>query len=539
MLPFDPCDHRYPSRRNTVFASRGMVCTSIPQASGIGLDILKKGGNAVDAAVAVAAALPLLEPTSNGLGSDAFALVWTKGKLYALNASGYSPRSLTADKVRQMGYAAMPSDGWLPVMVPGAPAAWAELARRFGTLPLKELFAPAVDYARGGFAVSVNPARIWEKEARRFGRAWEKSPEVFGPWRDTFTKDGEPYRAGEVFRCPQMADTLEELAATGCESFYRGKVAEKIDAFSRATGGWLTGEDLAAYKPRWVEPITTRYRGYDVYELPPNGHGITVLMALNILEGLELGRDKDDPLTWHYMIEAMKLAFADAKTYVADPRYMRARVEDLLSPAYAGQRRALVGPRALEPRPGDPFCGGTVYFCTADGQGNMVSYIQSNYQSFGSGVVVPGTGISLQNRGANFSLDEASDNCLGPAKQAYHTIIPGFLARDGRPVGPFGVMGAFMQPQGHLQVLVNTIDYGMNPQQALDAPRFQWLGGKKIQLEAGVPEAVARELEERGHEVEVITDTLDMGRGQSIRLLENGVLAGATEPRCDGAVAAW
>ena len=539
MIPFDPCDHRYPSQRNTVFANRGMVCSSIPQASGIGLDILKKGGNAVDAAVAVAAALPLLEPTSNGLGSDAFALVWTKGRLHALNASGFAPQNLTAAKVRQMGYTAMPSEGWLPVMVPGAPAAWAELAGRFGTMPLGELFAPAVDYARHGFAVSVNPARIWEREARRFGQAYQKDPALFGPWMDTFTKEGEPYRAGDIFSCPQMADTLESLAATGCESFYRGEVAEKIAAFSAATGGRLTREDLAAYKPQWVEPITTRYRGYDVYELPPNGHGITVLMALNILEGLEMGRDKDDPITWHHMIEALKLAFADAKTYVADPRYMRTRVEDLLSPAYAQKRRALVGPRALKPQPGDPHCGGTVYFCTADGQGNMVSYIQSNYQSFGSGVVVPGTGISLQNRGANFSLDEASDNCLAPGKRAYHTIIPGFLAKDGQPVGPFGVMGAFMQPQGHLQVLVNTIDYGMNPQQALDAPRFQWLGGKKIQLEAGVPQAVARELEERGHEVEIITDTLNMGRGQIIRRLENGVLAGATEPRCDGTVAAW
>ena len=225
MIPFDPCDHRYPSRRNTVFANRGMVCSSIPQASGIGLDILKKGGNAVDAAVAVAAALPLLEPTSNGLGSDAFALVWTKGKLHALNASGFAPQNLTAAKVRQMGYTAMPSEGWLPVMVPGAPAAWAELAGRFGTMPLEELFAPAVDYARHGFAVSVNPARMWEREARRFGQAYQKDPALFGPWMDTFTKEGEPCRAGDIFSCPQMADTLESLAATGCESFYRGEVA--------------------------------------------------------------------------------------------------------------------------------------------------------------------------------------------------------------------------------------------------------------------------------------------------------------------------
>ena len=538
MLPFDSRCHKYPSRRNTLFASRGMVCTSVPQASSIGLEILKKGGNAMDAAVAVAAALPLLEPASNGLGSDAFAQIWTNGRLYALNASGHAPMSLSAGLVRDLGYSAMPDSGWLPVMVPGAPAAWAEINRRFGRLSLAELFAPAVDYAENGFAVSCNVARIWEEEAVRFAREYKNDPALFAPWRDSFTKNGEPYREGDIFRCPDMAATLRELAATGCESYYRGALMSKIVDFSRQTGGYLSEDDFTGYRPRWVEPISTRYRGCDVYELPPNGHGITVLMALNILEGMQLG-ERDDPETWHKLIEALKLAFIDAQTYVADPRFMRTRVADLLSPGYAASRRALIGSRALMPVAGDPACGDTVYFCTADGEGNMVSYIQSNYKSFGSGVVIPGTGISLQDRGANFSLDESSDNCLAGGKKAYHTIIPGFLARDGQAIGPFGVMGGFMQPQGHLQILVNTIDYGMSPQQALDAPRFQWVGGKRIQVEAEAPSGMAEALRGRGHETEVITDSLNMGRGQIIRRLDNGVLAGGTEPRCDGAAAVW
>lgn len=539
MPGFDESRSLYPSRRTTVYASRGMVCASVPQAAAVGLELLKKGGNAVDAAVAAAAALPVLEPTSNGLGSDAFALVWTGGRLYGLNASGPAPLALSAQKVRAQGYTAMPSDGWLPVTVPGAPAAWAELSRRFGRLSLRELLEPAADYAENGYAVSGNVARMWAASAVRFEKARRRDPALFGAWRDTFTRDGTPYAAGELFRCPDMARSLRELAATGCESLYRGALAQELLKASRATGGYLQEEDLAGYRPEWVEPLSARYRGYDVFELPPNGHGITVLMALNLLSGFEPPPEKDDPLTWHRMIEALKLAFADAKAYVADPRCMRVHTGDLLSAAYAARRRALIGQKALTPEPGSPACGGTVYFCTADGEGNMVSYIQSNYMGFGSGVVVPGTGISLQNRGANFSLDENSDNCLAGGKRAYHTIIPGFLARGGVPVGPFGVMGGFMQPQGHLQVLVNTLDYGMSPQQALDAPRFQWVGGKKIQLEAAVPVRVADALRARGHEVEVVTDSIAMGRGQMIRRLENGVLAGGTEPRCDGTIAAW
>ena len=540
MLDFDCGKYAYASRRNVVFARKGMACSCVPLASQVGIDTMKRGGNAMDAAIAMAVTLPLVEPTCNGLGSDCFALVWSAKdkKLHGLNGSGLAPMALSAQRVRAMGYEQMPVNGWLPTMVPGAPAAWAALRRRFGRLSMAELMAPAIQYAREGFPVPLNVHRLWVGEAERFKAAAEREPAVFAPWLAYFTKDGEAYGPGELFRLPDYADTLERLAATDCESYYRGELMEKIVAFSRQTGGYFTEEDFINYAPLWVEPITINYKGYDVFEMPPNGHGITALMALNILKGVELG-ERDSADTYHKMIEAMKLAFIDAKTYVADPRYMRTRVSDLLSDRYAARRRALIGETALYPTAGDPACGDTVYFCTADEEGNMVSFIQSNYMEFGSGVVIPGTAISLQNRGANFSLDENSDNCLQGGKRSYHTIIPGFLAKDGQPIGPFGVMGGFMQPQGHVQVVVNTVDYGMNPQDCLDAPRFQWQGGKQIQLEQEVPAAVAEELRRRGHEVEVVSDRIAMGRGQIIWRRSDGTLVGGTEPRSDGAIAVW
>ena len=540
MLNFDCGKYAYASRRNVVFARKGMACSCVPLASQVGIDTMKRGGNAMDAAIAMAVTLPLVEPTCNGLGSDCFALIWSAKdkKLYGLNGSGVAPMALSAQRVREMGYEQMPINGWLPTMVPGAPAAWAALRRRFGRLSMAELMAPAIQYAREGFPVSLNVHRLWVGEAERFKAAAEKEPAVFAPWLAYFTKGGEAYGPGELFRLPDYADTLERLAATDCESYYRGELMEKIVAFSRQTGGYFTEADFENYAPLWVEPIAINYKGFDVFEMPPNGHGITALMALNILKGMELGA-RDSAGTYHKMIEAMKLAFIDAKTYVADPRYMRTQVSDLLSDRYAARRRALIGETALYPTAGDPACGDTVYFCTADEEGNMVSFIQSNYMEFGSGVVIPGTAISLQNRGANFSLDEGSDNCLQGGKRSYHTIIPGFLAKDGQPIGPFGVMGGFMQPQGHVQVVVNTVDYGMNPQDCLDAPRFQWQGGKKIQLEQEVPAAVAEELRRRGHEVEVVSDRIAMGRGQIIWRRRDGTLVGGTEPRSDGAIAVW
>lgn len=542
MPEFDPRSYAYPSRRNVVYARKAMACTSIPQGAQIGLDVMKAGGNAVDAAVAMAAAMPLLEPTSNGLGSDCFALVWVEAekKLYGLNASGVAPAALSAALVRELGHQTMPQAGWIPTMVPGAPAGWAELNRRFGTKPLPQLFAPAISAAREGVPVQVNLEPMWEEDARRIAAAMERDPSPHAYWWERFMKpDGTPYRAGDVFRWEEYAQTLEELAATGCESYYRGPLMEQIVAFSRATGGYFCEDDFRNYKPEWVEPISTDYKGYTVCEIPPNGHGITVLMALNLLKGLKLSDQKDCADTYHKILESIKLAFADTRTYVADPRYMRTRVEDLLSEEYAARRRALISEQALTPEAGDPSCGGTIYLCTADPQGNMVSFIQSNYTTFGAGVAIPGTGISLQNRGANFSLDEGSDNCLAGGKRSYHTIIPGFLMRDGEAVGPFGVMGAFMQPQGHVLVVVNTVDYHMNPQEAMDAPRIQWTGGKHIQLEREVPAHIAQELARRGHEVEIVNSNLHMGRGQIIWKTENGLYIGGTEPRCDGTVAAW
>ena len=541
MPQFDPLKYSFASHRNIVYAKKGMACSTSPIASQVGLDILKSGGNAMDAAVAMATTLPLVEPTGNGLGSDCFALVWSEKdqKLFGLDGSGVAPMALSAEKVKEAGYTAVPMNGWLPTMVPGAPSAWAELRRRFGTKSMAELMAPAIQYARDGFCIPVNVYKQWKAEVVRFTAAAEKEPEVFGPWLKYFTKDGRTYEPGDTFVNPDYAATLESLAASDCESYYHGDIMKKIVAFSNETGGFFAESDFENYKAQWVEPISVNYKGYDVCEMPPNGHGITALMALNMLKGLELSDSRETADVYHKMIEATKLAFVDTKKFVADPRYMRTKVSDMLSDRYADVRRALITDKAVYPEAGDPSCGGTVYFCVADGMGNMVSFIQSNYNRFGSGIVIPGTAITIQDRGANFSLDPESDNYLEGGKKAYHTIIPGFLMKDGKAVGPFGVMGGFMQPQGHVQVVVNTVDYHMNPQECLDAPRMQWIGGKHIQLEREVPAHVALGLEDMGHEVEIANRNVDMGRGEIIWRTENGLLAAGTEPRCDGSVAAW
>ena len=533
---FDSLKYAYPSRRSVIYARHGMVCTSQPLAAQAGLDMLKLGGNAVDAAIATAACMTVLEPTSNGIGGDAFALVWIKDRLHGLNASGRAPAGISAELVRGLGHTSMPRRGWIPVMVPGAPAAWARLAKAFGTLPLTTLLAPAIRYAKEGYPVSPVTSRLWALAYEEFSARGDDP--CFRPWLDTFAPNGRAPRAGELWRSPDHADTLQAIADTDAEDFYRGALAERIDAFSRQTGGYIRKDDLAAYYCEEVTPIHTGYRGYDVWEIPPNGNGIIALMALSLLDGFSFTH-RECADTIHKQIEAMKLAFADGNRYVADPAHMRVTPAELLSPHYAAQRRALITDRAALPSAGDPSCGGTIYLCTADGAGNMVSYIQSNYQGFGSGIVIPGTGIALQNRGANFSLDEASENCLAPGKKAYHTIIPAFLTKNGKAVGPFGVMGAFMQPQGHVQVVTNTIDFHMNPQEALDAPRWQWIRGREIQLEQGFSPAIAQELVRRGHSVSILPESLTFGRGQIIWRDENGVLCGATEPRADGCVAAW
>ena len=541
-MSFNPLENRYPSRRSVVYGKKGMVCTSQTLAAQAGLDILKKGGNAIDAVLTTAICMTVLEPTSNGLGSDAFALVWIKkdARLYGINGSGYAPKQLTKDNLAKLGIEdKIPDRGWLPVTVPGAPSAWAEIHKKFGKLPFADLFTAAITYAEEGFPVQPIVGDLWKRAEKVFA-PYKDKPE-FKPFYDTFMPNGKAPAIGGLVKLPDHAKTLRLLAESKCESYYRGEIAEAIDKFSRETGGLLRKEDLADYHAEWVEPIHTNYHGYDVCEIPPNGHGIVALMTLNIINQLKLENgNHDDVTTIHKQLEAMKLAFTDGKTYVADSRYMKKmNVTYMLGEEYATKRAQEINDLALEPKPVDPHCGGTVYLCAADEEGNMISYIQSNYKGFGSGIVVPGYGISFNDRGSDFSLDPNKDNYLVPGKKPYHTIIPGFLMKDGKAVGPFGVMGGYMQPQGHVQVMMNLIDFGMNPQDALDAPRWQWVGGKKIELEPGFGEEVAKELLKRGHEVKVNTDFTGFGRGQIILRNEEGVLVGATEPRTDGVVAVW
>ncbi|WP_456276622.1 gamma-glutamyltransferase [Bacillus sp. AK128] len=533
----DYLNYPYPSQRVTTFAQNGMVATSQPLAAQAGLDILKNGGNAIDAAIATAACLTVVEPTSNGIGGDAFALVWTKGELHGLNASGPAPKSISIDALKAQGHEKVPTFGLLPVTVPGAPSAWAELSRKFGKLPLTEVLQPAIDYAEKGFVVSPTLGKNWNRAFKRFKEIF-KGDEYKG-WFDTFAPDDQAPEIGEVWSSKGHADTLRSIAETNAESFYRGELAKKIDQFSKEHGGYITAEDLAEYKPEWVKPINVNYRGYDVWEIPPNGQGIVALMALNILKGFNFS-EKEAVDTYHKQIEAMKLAFADGKKYVTDPQKMSYSAEQLLSEEFAAERRSLINETAILPEPGTPPSGGTVYLAAADGEGNMVSFIQSNYMGFGSGIVVPGTGIALQNRGHDFSLDPTHENALEPGKKTYHTIIPGFLTKGHEAVGPFGVMGGYMQPQGHAQVIMNTIDFHLNPQAALDAPRWQWVEGKKVLVEPTFPNHIAQELARKGHEIQIALDGGGFGRGQIIwRNPKTGVLVGGTESRTDGSIAAW
>jgi gamma-glutamyltranspeptidase/glutathione hydrolase len=536
-MNFDFLNYPYASQRTATFAKNGMVATSQPLAAQAGLDILKKGGNAIDAAIATAACLTVVEPTSNGIGGDAFALVWTKGELHGLNSSGPAPKSISIDAVKEKGHEKMPTFGLIPVTVPGVPAAWAELSRRFGKLPLSEVLQPAIEHAEKGFPLSPILGKYWNLAYNKFKETF-KGDEYKG-WFDTFAPNDKAPQIGEVWRSVGHANTLRSIGETNAESFYRGELAEKIDQFSKQHGGFISAEDLADYKPEWVQPIKVNYRGYDVWEIPPNGQGIVALMALNMLKGFEFN-EKESVDTYHKQIEAMKLAFADGKKYVTDPEKMSVTAEQLLSEEFATARRSLIAETALTPEPGTPPNGGTVYLATADGEGNMVSFIQSNYMGFGSGIVVPGTGIALQNRGHDFSLDSSHENSLEPGKKTYHTIIPGFLTKDNEAVGPFGVMGGYMQPQGHAQVVMNTIDFHLNPQAALDAPRWQWMEGKKVMVEPSFPNHIAQSLARKGHVIQVALDGGGFGRGQIIwRNSETGVLVGGTESRTDGSIAAW
>ena len=513
-----------------------MVATSQPLASQAGIEVMQKGGNAVDAAIATAAALTVVEPTTNGLGGDAFAIVWMKDKLYGLNASGPAPEALTLDAMKEAGHEKIPTFGFTPITVPGVPSAWAELSKRFGKLPLIEALAPAIRYAEEGYPLTPVLGKYWKIACNKFKSL---NSAEFDEWFKVFAPDGRAPEIGEMWKSPDHAKTLRAIGETNAESFYKGELADLIDAHVVENNGYLRKSDLENYKAEWVDPISTNYRGYDVWEIPPNGQGVVALMALNIFSEMNLAV-AGDVQSLHEQIESMKLAFTDGKAFITEQKDMPIDVEDLLSKEYAKKRAAEIKERATVPEPFELPRGGTIYLATADEEGNMVSFIQSNYMGFGSGIVVPGTGIALQNRGMDFSLDPTHPNVLKPGKRTYNTIIPGFLTKDGQAVGPFGVMGGFMQPQGHFQVVVNAVDYHLNPQATLDAPRWQWIEGNKVHVEPNFPNHIAQALVRLGHQVVPTLDGGSFGRGQIIwRDPETGVLAGGTEARTDGSIAVW
>lgn len=529
----------FPGRRQPVFAPNGVVATSQPLASQAGLAILRQGGNAVDAALAAGIALTVVEPASNSIGGDTLALVWDGERLHGLNGTGRAPAALTLDVMRRQGHDAMPLHHWSTVTVPGAPAAWRDLHERFGRLPFASLFNAAIEYAERGYPVPAISQRVWRNALER--NHTHLTGDEFGGLLATFAPEGRPPRVGEIWRNPEMARTLRLIAETKADAFYRGEIAERIVDFAARTGGFVAADDLARHTSDWVEPITTSYRGHDVWEMPPSTQGLAVLLALNILEGWELGAvPRDSAESFHWQLEAMKLAFADVHHFVADPSHTPIPVAEMLSKAYAARRRAPIGKQSLLAEAGDPLGSDTTYLCAADSDGMMVSFIQSTYHSFGSHIVVPGTGFPLQNRGNGFSLDEHHVNALAPGKRPFHTLIPGFLTRAGQAVGPFGVMGGHMQPQGHVQMIVNTLDYRMDPQTSLGAARWSWWRGRSIKLEPGAS-TFAGELQARGHEVEVTPEVDWAGRGQVIWRLSgerDGYVAGS-EPRADGQAAGY
>jgi len=491
--------------------------------------MLLRGGSAVDAAVAMAAVLVVTEPTGNGLGSDAFAVVADGGDIYGLNASGPSPLMLPAARWLDAGQ--MPRLGWPAVTVPGAVAAWEALHRRWGRLPWKEVLEPAMRYAEEGFPVAPETARAWKRAAVTYA---DLSGGEHAYFLKTFFPGGRAPAAGDIWRNPDLARSLRRIGDEGVRWFYKGDFADALERFSLATGGFLRASDLSGYAPEWTSPLRSSCNGAEVLELPPNGQGIATLLAINILRQLPLGdHPRESVPAYHLQIEAMKLAFADVRTHIGDPSAMRLPLDLLLDEEYARKRARLIGRDAMNiPVSGFPR-GDTVYLAAASGE-QSISYIQSNYMGFGAAVAVPGTGAALQNRGAGFVCDPRHPGRVAPGKRPYHTIMPGFLTRKGIPWGPFGLMGGFMQPQGHLQLALNMVLYDMNPQAALDAPRWQIAaGGTQLWLEQGVSQHIARGLADRGHPVQVFAEPAPFGKGQ-ILLREEGVWWAASEPRADG-----
>ncbi len=577
--------------RSEVLARHGMVCTSVPAATEVGIDILKRGGSAVDAAIAANATLGLMEPVSNGIGGDLFAIVYSakENKLYGINGSGRSPAGLSYEQMKaelaKLHRETIPPIGMLPISVPGTVDAWAELHKKFGKLKLSDDLAPAILYAEEGFPVTELIAYYWA-----FGpRLYKGLP---GAFLETYALDGKGRTPGkgDIFKNPDLAKTLRLIGERGRDVFYKGEIADKIDAFMQANGGFLRKTDFEKHTSTWVEPVSTSYRGYDVFELPPNGQGIATLQMLNILEGFDLrAMGRNSPETLHTMIEAKKIAWADRAKFYADPAFAKIPLAGLLSKKYAAERRKLIDPNraakqveagnligreasgftrptGLRPVEGKQARsllaemsmdahlpkGDTIYMCTADDEGNMVSLIQSNYRGMGSGIVVPGLGFMFQDRGELFSMDPSHANVYAPGKRPFHTIIPGFVMKDGKPWEAFGVMGGGMQPQGHVQVLTNQIDFGLNVQEAGDASRWQHEGdneptgekmtgsGGYVEVESGIPYETVRELRKKGHDVRF--DVGGYGGYQAIKVeMHDGqrVYVGASESRKDGMAAGY
>jgi gamma-glutamyltranspeptidase/glutathione hydrolase len=536
---------KYFATRSEVIAKNGMVATSQPLATQVAIDILKAGGTAVDAAIAANAVLGLVEPTGCGIGGDLFAIVWDakSNKLYGLNASGRSPASLSLQNFKDQGLEKIPPYGPLPVSVPGCVDGWFELHKKFGKLPITEILNPAINYAREGFPVSELIAYYWQLSLP----ARAKYP----GFKDTYTINGQAPKKGQIFKNPNLAQTLEKIAQGGRDAFYRGEIARTIADYMKRVGGFLSYDDLAQHASEWVEPVSSNYRGYDIWELPPNGQGIAALQILNILEGYDIKSMKFGSKEHiHYFVEAKKLAFEDRAKYYADPAFNKIPIDILISKEYAAQRRTLIKADAAA-KAYDPGLehGDTIYLTVADKEGNMISLIQSNYRGMGSGMTPDGLGFCLQNRGELFTLQEGHFNTYQPKKRPFHTIIPAFITKNGKPFISFGVMGGAMQPQGHAQIIMNLIDFGLNLQEAGDAPRIHHVGssqptgekmtdGGKVNLESGFSPQVIRELVKIGHDVNYSVG--GYGGYQAIMYdALNKVYYGASESRKDGYAAGY
>ncbi|MDA7891336.1 gamma-glutamyltransferase [Akkermansiaceae bacterium] len=553
MAQVDRLTGRSYATRSPVIAQNGMVATSQPLATQVGLQILRDGGSAIDAAIAANAALGLMEPTGCGIGGDLFAIVWDAKTetLHGLNASGRSPKNLSYDQLRaeldKNKRESIPALGMLPISVPGAVDGWRELHQKFGKLPIEVVLAPAISYAENGFPVSEVIARGW-------GRSVPILQDQPGAFLETFTINGRAPAVGEIFKNPGLSRTYRRLAKEGLESFYRGGIAEEMVKFFAENDGFLTADDFSGHRSEWIKPVSINYRGYEVYELPPNGQGIAALQMLKILESYDLkAMGLRSPELLHLMIETKKLVYEDRAKFYADPDFTRAPLGRLLSAEYAAERKALIDParasRRLMAGKAELNSGDTIYLTTADSDGNMVSLIQSNYRGIGSGVVAPGLGFCFQDRGQLFTLEQGHANCYAPGKRPFHTIIPAFVMKDDKPWLSFGVMGGGMQPQGHVQILVNMIDFGMNVQEAGDAARWQHLGSSQptgtvmtdggwVELESGYPWETVRALKNLGHDIR--SGNGGFGGYQSIlRDSKNETYQGASESRKDGQAAGY